>query len=185
MKRLAAALITVALLTGCGSSKQTLDEAMQLRAKMIASQGCAFDAVVTADYGQETQSFKVSCQTNAQGDLQFAISEPESLAEISGKVTGQGGALTFDDKVLAFGLLAEGQVTPVSAPWLLVRSLLGGNVKSCTQEDGMLRLSVEDGYQDDALQMEIWLENLQPKFAEVLWQGRRILTLEIENFRIL
>ena len=185
MKRLALALLFVVLLTGCGSQKASLDRAMELRAKLMASQGCTFDAVITADYGNQTQSFSVSCEADYQGNLTFTVKAPETLAGISGKVSGEGGALTFDDQVLAFGLLAEGQVTPVSSPWLLVRTLLGGNVKSCTEENGMLRISADDGYQDDALHMEIWLEGDAPKFAEVVWQDRRIITLEIENFRIL
>lgn len=185
MKRLAVALLCVVLLTGCGKQKASLDQAMELRAKLMASQGCAFDAVITADYGNQTQTFSVACEADYQGNMTFTVKAPETLKGISGKVSGEGGELTFDDQVLAFGLLAEGQVTPVSAPWLLVRTLLGGNVKSCTQEDGMLRISVDDGYQADALHMEIWLEADAPKFAEVVWQNRRIITLEIENFRIL
>lgn len=184
MKRLALALVCVALLTGCSGQTADLDRAMALRAKLMASQGCAFDAVITADYGNQTQSFTVACQSDSQGNLTFTVREPQTIAGISGKVSAEGGALTFDEQVLAFELLAQGQVSPVSAPWLLVRTLLGGNVKSCTQEDGLLRLSVEDGYQEDALRMEIWLEEDSPKFAEVVWQNRRIVTLEIENFRI-
>lgn len=185
MKRLALAMLCVVLLTGCTGQKASFDEAMELRAKLMASQGCAFDAKITADYGKQTQSFSVTCEADYQGNLTFTVKEPETLTGISGKVSGEGGALTFDDQVLAFELLAEGQVTPVTAPWLLVRTLLGGNVKACNEEDGMLRISVDDGYQDDALHMEIWLEGDAPKFAEVVWKNRRILTLEIENFRIL
>ena len=185
MKRLALVLLSVMVLTGCGSQKASLNQAMELRAALMASQGCSFDAVMTADYGEQLQSFTVSCEADYQGNLNFVVKEPETLAGIGGKVSGEGGALTFDNQVLAFGLLAEGQVTPVSGPWLLVRTLLGGNVKSCTQEDGLLRISVDDGYQEDALHMEIWAEGHTPKFAEVVWQNRRILTMEIENFRIL
>ena len=184
MKR-AAALLLILLLTGCGSQKEELDQAMAFRAKLMTSQGCAFDAVITADYGGETQTFSVSCEADYQGNLTFTVTKPETIAGISGKVAADGGALTFDDKALSFELLAQGQVTPVSAPWLLVRTLLGGNVTACNEEDGMLRISAEDGYQEDALHMEIWLEQNAPKFAEIVWQDRRILTLEIENFRIL
>ena len=185
MKRLALALLSVVLLTGCASQKASLDQAMELRAKLMAARGCSFDAVITADYGNQMQTFSVSCQTETDGDLTFTVQEPQTIAGISGKISGSGGALTFDDQVLSFEVLAQGQVTPVSAPWLLVRTLLGGNVKSCNQEDGLLRISVDDGYQDDALHMEIWLEEECPIFAEVVWQDRRIITLEIENFRIL
>lgn len=185
MKRLALALLCVVLMTGCASQKASLDRAMELRAKLMSSQGCAFDVNITADYGSQTQTFSVTCQSEPDGDLTFTIQEPQTIAGISGKISGDGGELTFDDQVLAFELLAEGQVTPISAPWLLVRTLLGGNVKYCAEEDGMLRISVDDGYQDDALHMEIWLQEDSPRAAEVIWQNRRILTLEIENFRIL
>ncbi len=185
MKRLALALLTLVLLTGCGSKREELDRAMELRAKLMTAQGCAFDVVITADYGGQTQTFSSACQADYQGNLTFTVTAPESIAGITGTVAADGGALTFDDKVLSFELLAEGQVTPVSGPWLLVRTLLGGNVIACTEEDGLLRISAEDGYQDDALRMEIWLEGDAPKCAEVVWKDRRILTLEIENFRIL
>jgi len=183
MKRLA--VLMVLLLTGCGVRHEELDRAMTFRAKLMASQGCAFDAVITADYGEELQEFSVSCQADPQGNLTFTVAKPESIAGISGTMAADGGDLRFDDKVLSFPLLAQGQVTPVSAPWLLVRTLLGGNVTACTEEDGMLRISAEDGFGEDALQVEIWLREDQPKFAEIVWQNRRILTLEIENFRIL
>lgn len=185
MKRSAVLLLILVLLTGCGSQKAELDRAMALRAKLMASQGCAFDAVITADYGTETQTFSVSCEADYQGNMTFTVTAPETIAGISGTVAADGGALTFDDKVLSFELLAQGQVTPVSGPWLLVRTLLGGNVTACTEEDGMVRVSIDDGYQEDALHLEVWLEAEQPKFAEVVWKDRRILTLEIENFRIL
>lgn len=183
MKRLA--VLLVIFLTGCGVRHEALDRAMSFRAKLMASQGCAFDAVITADYGEELQKFSVSCQTDAQGNLSFTVAEPESIAGISGTVAADGGDLRFDDKVLSFPLLAQGQVTPVSAPWILVRTLLGGNVIACTEEDGMLRISAEDGFGNDALQLEIWLEDNRPEFTEIVWQNRRIVTLEIENFRIL
>jgi len=173
------------LMTGCGSQKEELDQAMALRAKLMAAPGCSFDADITADYGTELQRFSVYCEADYQGNLTFTVTEPETIAGISGKISAEGGALTFDDKVLSFELLAQGQVTPVSGPWLLVRTLLGGNVTACTREDGLLRISAEDGFQADALQMEIWLDGDSPKAAEVVWKDRRILTLAIENFRIL
>ena len=158
---------------------------MALRAKLMASEGCSFDAKITADYGEELQEFSVSCRADYQGNLTFTVTEPQTLAGISGSIAAEGGRLTFDEQVLAFPLLAEGQITPVSGPWLLVRTLLGGNVTGCTQEEDLLRVSIEDGYQEDALHLEVWIKDDQPENAEVIWKNRRILTLEIENFRIL
>ena len=87
---------------------------------------------------------------------------------------------------MAFPLLAEGQVSPVSAPWLLMKTLRSGYLTSCGTEDGTLRLSIDDSYEDDALHLDIWLnEEELPKHGEILWQGRRILSVAVENFRFL
>jgi hypothetical protein len=63
---------------------------------------------------------------------------------------------------LTFPPLADGQVAPVSGPWILLKTLLGGYLTACGMEDDLLRLTIYDSYEEDALQMEIWLngENL-------------------------
>jgi hypothetical protein len=35
------------------------------------------------------------------------------------------------------------------------------------------------------MQVDIWLEAGIPTGAEILWQGRRILTIKVENFAFL
>ena len=50
----------------------------------------------------------------------------------------------------------------------------------------MLRLSVDDSYADDALRLDIWLdEENRVTRAEVLQQGMRILTLRVASFQLL
>ena len=118
--------------------------------------------------------------------MTFTVKEPESIAGITGSVSAQGGKLTFDDTALAFDLLAEGQVTPVTAPWLLVKTLRGGYVTSCGMEEEKLRVSIDDSYREDALRLDIWFDNNNvPNHAEILWANRRILSLEITSFEIL
>ena len=57
----------------------------------------------------------MDCQCDSQGDLTFAVTAPETITGITGKVSDAGGKLTFDDTALQFDLMAEEQVTP-SAP---------------------------------------------------------------------
>ena len=46
-------------------------------------------------------------------------------------------------------------------------------------------MMIRDSYEDDALELEIWLDGeSRPVQAEIGYEGRRILTMEIENFRI-
>lgn len=186
MKRLAVVAILLAMLSGCAETEEGLDRAMGLRAKLLGSGGCKFDAAITADYGDETRQFSVSCQGDTQGNVTFTVKEPETIAGITGTVSSNGGKLTFDDKAVAFPLLADEQVTPVSGPWIFLRTLQGGNVRSCGMDGELLRVSIDDSYEDDALRLDIWLDGDDlPVRGEILYRSRRILSLEVTNFEIL
>ena len=125
MKRIVGILMLLVLLTGCAGGNSKLDRAMALRAKML-SQGVSFDAEILAVLGDKSYTFVMNCRTDTQGNMTFTVARPETIAGISGSISASGGKLTFDDTVLAFPLMAEGQVTPVSAPWILVKTLRGG-----------------------------------------------------------
>ncbi len=186
MKRLAVAAILLAMLSGCAETQEGLDRAMGLRAKLLGSGGCQFDAVITADYGDELCEFSVSCQGDSQGNVTFTVKEPETIAGITGAISAEGGKLTFDGKALAFPLLADEQVTPVSGPWIFLRTLQGGNVRSCGMDGDLLRVSIDDSYEDDALRLDIWLDSGDlPVRGEILYRERRIVTIQVKNFVIL
>ena len=187
MKRiLPVVLILCLLFCGCKGSDDGLIRALQLRSQLTQSNGCSFRAVVTADYGDKTFTFSLQCQSDKTGALSFSVIEPESIAGITGIVSGDGGKLTFDDKALAFPLIADGEVSPVSAPWLLVKTLLGGYISTCSDDGGFLVVSIDDSYEEDALQLDIWLNSEDlPVSSDILWQGRRVLSVQIEAFTIL
>lgn len=185
MKRTVCLMLLLVLLTGCAGKQGELDRAMALRSRLL-SQSVAFDAKITADYGDRTYGFAMACEADAQGNLKFTVTEPEAISGIQGSVSATGGKLTFDGEALAFGLLADGQLAPVSAPWLLLNTLRSGYLTSCTVEGGNLRLAIDDSYADDALHLDIWLDaGDQPVRGEALWRGRRILTVAVENFRFI
>ena len=185
MKKLAALLMIFLMLTGCSETRDMLDKAMTFRADLLACESCTFDASVTADYGDEIYSFGMHCTGDNDGNLEFTVTSPETIAGITGEISGGEGALTFDDQAVAFPLLAEGQVTPVSGPWILLRTLMGGYLTACSKEEDLIHLMVRDSYEADALDLEIWLDdNMHPVQTEIGYEGRRILTMEIENFQI-
>ena len=182
MKRIIPILLILVLLAGCAGARDTMDRAMALRSALLAK-GAEFDAAVTADYGDKTYSFGMHCRMEAQGKVTFSVTAPETIAGITGTVSASGGKLTFDGNALAFTLLADEQVSPVSGPWLLMKTLRSGYLTSCGMEDGCLRIAIDDSYEDDALHLDVWLDESDcPKRGEILWKGRRILTVEIENF---
>lgn len=183
--KIAAVILAFLLLSGCEGPEAELDRAMALRAKLLAS-SVSFDADITADYGDGVHNFSVYCEGDSQGNLGFRVTAPETIADITGRIDGGEGKLIFSDTALAFPLLAEDQLTPVSAPWIFYQTLRSGYLTSAGMEDDMLRLTIDDSYEEDALTVDIWMDSLDnPIRAEILYDGRRILTLDIENFQIL
>ena len=140
---------------------------------------------MTADYGDKLYTFGMFCEGDSKGNLGFRVTQPDTIAGIEGSMSGKAGKLTFADTALAFPLLADEQVSPVSAPYLLLKTLLGGYVRSAGEDADLVRVTVDDSYEEGALQLDIWLntENL-PVRAEILYEGRRILTMNIKDFHI-
>lgn len=185
MKRLSVIFLIVIMLSGCGKHDFQLKRATSLREKLLACTSCGFRASITADYGDKTYEFVMDCSADRSGDLSFTVVQPESIAGIRGAFSSEGGHLTFDDQVLAFPKLADGELSPISAPWLMVKTLLGGYLTSCGTDGNGLRVTIDDSYEEDALQLDIWLDETDmPFYAEILWQGRRILSVNVENFTI-
>jgi len=178
-------LCVIILLTGCANYGAPIDKAMKLRNDIESSNGCAFQAMVTADYGEEIYVFSMDCSTDREGNLSFTVTSPETICGITGKISASGGALTFDDKVLAFQTMADGIVTPVTAPWILIKTLKSGYLKGCAETDTGLEISADDSYAEGSLHLNIITKDNLPTSAEIFWDGRRILTVSVENFRYL
>lgn len=185
MKRFAVLLLLVCLIAGCDREEKELERGLMLRDRLLAS-GCSFDADITADYGDILHTFSMNCRTDGQGDMAFTVTAPESIFGITGTVTREGGHLTFDDTALYFELLTDDLISPVAGPWIFVKTLRSGYLRAAGMEEGLLRLTIDDSYEDDALNLDIWLNDQDvPVRAEVLWDGRRILTLDVTNFTML
>lgn len=176
-------VLAAVLLTGCSAENDDMGRALTLRSKLLSSDSCSFDARITADYGDTLHSFTMNCQGDNRGNLTFTVKEPETIAGITGEFSAGEGKLIFDDVALSFPLLADDQITPVSGPWIFLKTLLGGYLTSCGVDGDYLRMTVNDSYEDDALELNIWLngDNV-PVRAEILWDNRRIVTMDIENF---
>lgn len=186
MKRIIVLFVIVFLFAGCNNESSEMHRAAALRDSLAQCKQFQFTAKITADYEDRVHHFSLDCQGNSEGEVSFTVIEPDSISDISGTLSASGGKLTFDDKLLAFPMLADGELSPVSAPWLLIKALLSGYLSSCGADGQYLRLTIDDSYEEDALQLDIWLgSNELPVHAEILWQGRKILTMDVENFTIL
>ena len=182
MKRIWILLLMIAMLCGCSGGSEQLDRAMALRGK-IQQKEVTFEAVVTADYGDKVHTFSMECHADTQGNLKFKVTEPENIAGISGTISKGSGKLTFDDQVLAFDILADELISPVSGPWVLMETLRSGYLTSCSTEGDLLRVAIDDSYEENALHLEVWLDSDDiPKQCEIYWQGRRLLSMDVKNF---
>lgn len=185
MKFLAVCLFCAVLLCGCSPDHQ-LDQAMVFRQKIQESGGCSFQCSITADYLEKLYIFKMDCHFDSLGNMDFQVIEPQSISGITGRIDHEGGKLTFDEQALAFELLADGYITPVSAPWLMIKTVRSGYVAACGQDKETFRITFNDSYEEDALQLDVWIDsNCFPLRCELIWAGRRILSLDVSSFSYL
>lgn len=186
MKRILPLFFCLVFLCGCTSGQVALDAGHQLRSNILEAEGCSFSAKITADYGDELYVFDMQCEFDKDGALSFTVLSPESVSGITGKIDAQQGALTFDDHVLAFNMLADGQITPVSAPWVMMKAIRGGYISACSKEKNGFYLQVDDSYAQDPLTVDLWIDqNGKVSRGEFLWDGYRILSVQVSGFKLL
>ena len=65
---------------------------------------------------------------------------------------------------------------------MLVKALREGCILAVGQEEELLHLTIDDSYADNALTLDIWLEDGQVEEAEIAWEGRRCVTMTVEDF---
>lgn len=184
MKKIGCLLIMVLCLAGCTETDKEIDAAMQLREQILSGES-SFLSKVTTDYGDSMYVFSMECVMNHTGTLQFEMKTPDSLAGITGTISDDGGNITFDEKALYFPLLTDDLLVPASAPWILMKTLRGGYITAACSEENLLHLTINDSYADDALMVDIWLdEERLPVRGDILHEGKRILSIDIEGFRI-
>lgn len=183
MKRLIP-LALAFVLCACTGEDPQMAQALELRSRILGAAQVRFEAALTADYIDTAEVFTLNCTVDPAGKLSFSVAEPEVIQGITGTVSGTEGALTFDDTVLAFPLMAGDRLSPAAGPWVMMKALREGCITACAREEALLRITIDDSYADDALTVDLWVENGAVEEAEISWQGKRILVMEIEDFAI-
>ena len=180
MKKLLLPLILVLFFTGCGQGNTP--RGMSLRQRMNDSNGCAFTAEVRAYIGKEEYVFSMDCECGNSDTVTFTVTDPESLSGITGELSSGSGSLTFDGQALAFPMLAQGTMSPISSVWVLLHALRGGYLT----DEGKEGLTIDETYQGVPLRLSVTLDNEDmPTFTEIFQDGERILSLALTNFRFL
>ena len=185
MKRIFLISLLILLLSGCTNSSE-LSKVMSFREEILKSKGYTFCANITADYGDAVYAFSVDCTFDQSGAMTFTVCSPDTLNGITGTVSAERSALTFDDEVLLFALLADDQLSPISAPWIADKALRSGYIQSCGIDGDNIKIILDDSYDANALQVEYWVtKDMMPVAADISWQNRRILTMQIVSFSYL
>lgn len=186
MKRNLAVLIMLCvLLCGCKQSGDGIEQALVFRKSLLNGNGCKFVATITADYQDVFYTFAMNCMIDSIGNVKFEVVEPDTIKGISGNISEDEGKLAFDDKVLLFAVLADGQITPVSAPWLFINALKSGYINGCSKEEDGWMLDINSSYAQDALNTKIRIMSDRPVYAEIIWQNRCVVKIDVEDFQIL
>lgn len=183
MKRLTAIFIALVLFSGCSTDESDIYRILHLRELVLSSDSCSFSLQITVDYPSESYNFAMDCTADSQGETNFIVTEPNSIAGITGQLSKDNGKLTFDDKYLVFSPLADGLITPVCAPWIFINTIRSGYIAGCTSYEDGLTVEFNDCYQQESLDLILMLDKSDMPFAaEIIWQGRRIVTIKVDNF---
>mgnify|MGYP003193923823 CR=1 FL=1 len=97
----------------------------------------------------------------------------------------QAGGCTFTAAMqLGLGSLANGNLAPLAAPYVLGQCWAGEYIDSTGTEDGLLRTTYRMGYEEKELVVDTWFsqEPLTPVRAEISFEGRMVLRTDISAF---
>lgn len=186
MKRYFCFLLIVVLLCGCNKNNSAMERALKFRNSLLQASSVTFDTVITADYESTIHTFKMNCQWDSTDQMKFTVLEPSSISGVSGTISRDNGKILFDEKALFFETIADRQITPISAPCVMMLAMKSGYIKGAgNSEDGYL-IQLNDSYKENALDLNLQMNNdCEPIFVEVFYDGRRVVSLSIENFTIL
>lgn len=183
--KLTVIVLILCTLSGCSSQGQNLDRISQLRTQLIEAKQCTFAATVSAYYTEEIYQFQVNCSVDDTGTLSFTVTAPETIMGINGNISGDGAALAFDNEVLAFPIMADERISPVSAPWVFYNTLRCGYLSGYTESSEGNLLSMDDSFEENPLHLEIQTdENYVPLNVQIYYQQKMVLALEIHDFSL-
>lgn len=182
-------LMTTLLLTGCGPAgvSEAEELALTIRGEYLAMDSCAFQAAVTADYGQRVYRYELAAAVNG-ADTVLTLSAPETVAGLTARITGEDSLLEFDGVSVETGPLDSRGLTPVSAPPALLEAARSGYITACAlEEDGtILRVDCGDptGSPGTGTETVLWFDAATHALmrGEVSVDGFRAILCEFAEF---
>lgn len=157
---------------------------LTFRTALLQSGGCSFTAAITADYGESAASFTLDCVFSPETGASVTVTEPESIAGIQAQVKDTAASVSYDGMQLGLGSLANGNLAPLAAPYVLGQCWAGEYIDATGTEDSLLRTTYRMGYEEKELVVDTWFsqEPLAPVRAELSFEGRMVLRADISAF---
>lgn len=182
-KKLLTLLCCLLFLSGCALKGDPTQKALDFRTSLMAANGCTFTADVTANYEDRIYQFTLACDY-LEGETNLEVLAPETIAGIKAHVKNGETRLEFEDVLLEFGKLANGYVSPVAVPWLLVQCWIGEYIAYAGSDGDQHRVTYLRGYNDEELAVDTWLQNGVPAYAEVAYDNVKCLSVIISDFQM-
>lgn len=188
-KRLLFLPMMLLLLAGCGGGQENENgaeaQAVAIRGEYMAMTSYSLQAQVNADYGQRVYDFTLSVTWDGE-ETTVAIWEPEMLAGVTARITGDEGTLEYEDLSLETGFLDDDGLSPVSALPALMEAARSQYIDRCTLTDGILEIHCADPEEKPGTGQEITLWfNAQTHAltgGEISQDGRRVIACEVTEF---
>ena len=174
-------MLACLLCTCCGRENSQMRDALKFREKQLGAGSCSFTAEIEADFGEKLHAFTLDCRYE-DGAAQLTVTAPETLAGICAAVTDDSANLEFEGLALDYGTLANGNVAPLAAPWIWASAWERDYILSCGKDGEYLRVTILKGYNEEELTIDTWLKGEIPVFAEISHDGRRVLSMTLQDF---
>lgn len=176
-------VVLIFIPTGCSAKGTPMQDAIIFRTKLMETGSCSFTAEITANYEDRQYGFTMACSYEAEQTV-LEVLAPENIAGITAYVKENDTRLQFDGTELTFGAMANGNISPVSSPWLLTQCWVGEYIAFAAKEEETERITYLRGYDEEELTVDTWFSEGVPVYAEVSWDNYKYISIRILDFQV-
>ena len=174
-------LMTVLLLTGCGAAKQGSQDFTHWQQTLSAASEICFSAQITGEWSEGTTSFSADVIRTGEA-TEVTVTAPETIAGITVRSAGRGGALEYDGVILELAPNVPDAISPCAAGSILLDALTRGNlIYSGTASDHLTAAIAAPGGET----VTVWrTEDNIPVYAEIARGETTELVLTLEGWEV-
>jgi len=187
MRRFTALVLSIMLcLAFCsctGSSKETSEDVLDIRAKYIGAESLDFTLLLTAESGGRVYDFKLRFQGNDENGS-MEIIEPENIAGLKATIKDGRASLEFDGIAFDIGKLLGDVSSPMEAVPHLIEAWKSERISSAYAEkqDGILLTVMESAIGSAGCTQKTWFGgDMLPVHAEIYADGKKIISCRFES----